>query len=96
MGLLDRLQKAWNVFIGKGPPDNLYLHRPYIDLGRSSTYRPDRLYFTKGQEKTLINAVYNRIAMDVAAINIRHIKTDENGRFEKEVNSDLNNCLSLE
>jgi len=97
MGLLDRIQKAWNAFIGKGPPNKeFYLQRPYEDYGRSSTYRPDRLYYSKGQEKTLINAVYNRIAMDVAAVNIRHVKNDDQGRFIKEMDSSLNRVFSVE
>lgn len=97
MALLDRLKKAWNVLVAENsPPKELYLQKPYIDYGRSSTYRPDRLYYTKGQEKTLINAVYNRIAMDVAAIDIRHVKLDKNNRFESEMDTTLNSCLSLE
>lgn len=97
MGLLDRIQKAWNAFIGKGPPNKeFYLQKPYENLGRSSTYRPDRLYYSKGQEKTLINAVYNRIAMDVAAVNIRHVKNDDKGRFLKEMDSSLNRVFSVE
>lgn len=97
MGLLDRLKHAWNVLVAENsPPKELYLQQPYIDRGRSSTYRPDRLYYTKGQEKTLINAVYNRIAMDVAAINMRHVKLDKDGRFESEMDSTLNSCLALE
>lgn len=97
MGLFDRLKKAWNVLTANSPPKTeFYLQKPYVDLGRSSTYRPDRVYYTKGQEKTLINAVYNRIAMDVATVNIRHVKLDSDKRFKEEMKSTLNDCLSVE
>ena len=97
MGLFDRLKKAFNVLLADDPSSKeFYLQKPYIDYGRSSTYRPDRLYYTKGQEKTLINAVYNRIAMDVAAVNIRHVRLDDEGRFKEEIKSPFNNCLSVE
>lgn len=99
MGMIDRLQHAWNAFFGKGPPYdvNKFLQQPrYLDLGYSSTYRPDRVYFTKGQEKTLVNSIYNRIAVDVASIDIRHVRLDDNDRFKEEIESDLNDCLSIE
>ena len=97
MGLFDRLKKAWNILTANSPPQTEFqLQKPYVDLGRSSTYRPDRVYYTKGQEKTLINAVYNRIAMDVASVNIRHVKLDKDKRFKEEMKSTLNDCLSVE
>lgn len=99
MGLLDRFQKAWNAFFGKGPPydeTNLYKVPKYMEYGRMSTSRPDRLYYSKGQEKSLVNAVYNRIALDVASIDIRHIKVDsENKRYEKDVDSSINDILTF-
>lgn len=82
-----RLKHAWNAFFNKDPTYN---------MGMGYTYRPDRPRFTRGNEKTIVTAVYNRIAMDAAAINIQHVRLDENGRFLSVVNSGLNNCLTLE
>ena len=96
MGLLDRLSHAWNAFFGKGPPYDLtkpIITTRYENLGYSTTYRPDRPYFTRGQERSLITTIYNRIAVDVAAVDIRHVKVDDNGRFQEEVDDDLNECL---
>ena len=68
----------------------------YQNYGMSYSSRPDRPRLTRGNEKTIITSVYNRIALDVAAIDIRHCKLDENGRFLENVNSGLNDCLTLE
>ncbi len=65
-------------------------------MGTSYSYRPDRPRFTRGNEKSIVTSVYNRIALDVAAIQIKHVQLDENGRYLEEVESGLNNCLSLE
>jgi len=99
MGLIDRLSHAWNAFLGKGPPYNLkneFMIPRYMDLGYSSFSRPDRVVFTRGQEKTFVNTMINRISIDCASINIRHVKVDENGRYLEEINSELNDRLSLE
>lgn len=64
--------------------------------GVAYSSRPDRPRFTRGNERSIANSVYNRIALDVSAIKIRHVRLDENGRFLDEINSGLNNCLSLE
>lgn len=98
MGLLDRLQHAWNAFFGKGPPFdyNKQFIMPKYDLGVSSTYRPDRVYFTRGQEKTFVNTIINRISVDASAIDIRHVRLDDNDRYLEEVEDDLNNCLKVE
>ncbi len=99
MGLLDRLSHAWNAFLGKGPPYDLskqYYQPRYIDLGYSSTFKPDRVYFTRGQERTFINTIFNRIAVDCAAIDIRQVKLDDDDRYLETVKSDLNNCLAVE
>lgn len=99
MGLFDRLQHAWNAFFGKGPPfdyNKPYVPPRYFDLGVSSSYRPDRLYYTRGQEKTFVNTIINRIAVDASAIDIRHVRLDDNDRFLEEIDDDLNNCLSVE
>lgn len=99
MGFLDRLKHGWNAFLGKGPPydeNAQYIIPRYIDLGYSSTYRPDRIYPTRGQERSLVSTIYNRIAIDVANVDIRHVRLDDNNRFKEEIDSDLNERLKLE
>lgn len=89
MGLNDRLQHAWNAFLNKDPTAE------YEYTVNVSTTRPDRSRPRMGNERTIITSVYNRIALDVAAINIQHVRLDENGRFNEVVNSGLNECLTL-
>ncbi len=99
MGLLDRLSHAWNAFFGKGPPfdyNKQFIQPRYFDVGLSSTYRPDRVYFTRGQEKTFVNTIINRLAVDASSADIRHVRLDENDRYKEEVDDELNNCLSVE
>lgn len=84
-----RLKNAWNAFMNRDPPTE------YKDLGTSYTVRPDRPRFTKGTEQSIIAPIYNKIAMDCAAITIEHVKIDENGRYFKTYRSGLNNCLTL-
>ena len=88
--LTSRLKNAWNAFRNRDP--TMFYREP----GMSYTYRPDRVRFSRGNEKSIVTSVYNRIAMDVAAIDIKHCRVDSNGRFIEEINSDLNNCLTLE
>ena len=83
-----RLKHAWSAF--NGEPIN------YRDLGASYSYRVDRPRMSRGNERSIVTSVYNRIALDVAAINIRHVKLDEDGRFISIIDDGLNNCLSLE
>ena len=90
MGLLDRVKHGWNAFMNRDPTNF------YRDIGSSYFYRPDRPRLTRGNERSIVTSVYNRIALDVAAINIKHCRLDENGRFIEEINSHLNNCLNLE
>lgn len=87
-----RLKHAWNAFTNKDPTES------YRDLGtvNSYYYRPDRPRFTRGNERSIVTSVYNRIAVDVAAVDVMHVKLDENKRFVEEVNSGLNNCLTIE
>lgn len=90
MGFIDRLQHGWNAFMNRDPTNYRY------EYGVSYASRPDRMRFTRGNERSIVTAVYNRIALDVAAINIQHCRLDENGRFISTVDSKLNNCLNLE
>lgn len=90
MGLSNRLQHAWNAFLNKDPTSDNRFH------GNNYSYRPDRPRLTRGNEKSIITSVYNRIAIDVSQTDIRHIRVDEDDRFLEEMDSSLNNCLSLE
>ena len=88
--LIDRIKTGWNAFRNRDP--TMFYNEP----GMSYTYRPDRVRFSKGNERSIVMSVYNRIAMDVAAIDIRHCRIDKNGRYIEDVDSDLNECLTLE
>lgn len=92
MGMIDRLQHAWNAFVNNRDPTVLYRDSG----GMSYAYRPDRIRFSRGNEKTIVTAIYNRIALDVAAISIRHVRLDENDRFIGYVDSSFDKCLSVE
>lgn len=87
----DRLSHAWNAFVNNRDPTITYR-----DLGSSYSYRPDRPRMTRGNERTIVTSIYNRIAMDVASIAIRHVRLDENDRYISTMDSTLNSCLSLE
>ena len=87
----DRLQHAYNAFMNKDPTPS-----HYYDYGSTYSYRPDRIRLTGGNERTIVTSVYNRIALDVAAINIVHAKLDDNDRYIENINSGLNNCLTVE
>ena len=88
--LTSRLRTAWNAFRNRDP--TMFYREP----GMSYTYRPDRVRFSRGNERSIVTSVYNKIAMDVAAIDIKHCRLDENGRYIEDINSGLNNCLTLE
>ena len=91
LSLFSRAKKAWNVFLNRDPTKY-----NYAEIGTSYSYRPDRVRFTRGSERTIVNSIYNRIAMDAAAIDIKHVRLDENDRYIETIDSGLNNCLSLE
>lgn len=86
----ERIKNAWNAFVNREP----IISRSGYNYGTYS--RPDRVRLTRGNERSIVTSVLNRIAMDIAAINIKHCKVDEEGRFKEEINSTLNNCLTLE
>lgn len=88
--LMSRLRHGFNAFMNRDPTPN------YQSVGTGYTYRPDRPRLTRGNERSIVTAIFNRIALDVAAIDIRHCVLDKNGRFLKYKDSELNNCLSLE
>lgn len=91
MGIFDRLQHGWNAFVSNKDPT----HTTW-NTGSTYFYRPDRVRFSGGNEKSIVTSVYNRIAMDAASIDIRHVRLDSNERYVETINSGLNNCLSLE
>ena len=91
MGFLNRLQHGWNAFMNRDP--TAY----YTNAGGNYyTYRPDRIRLTRGNERSIVTSVYNRIGLDVASIDIKHCRLDKNGRFIEVIDSSLNNCLNLE
>ena len=89
MTFSSRLKHAWNAFTNKDPTTYRY-------SGPSYSRRPDRVRFSRGNERSIVTSVYNRIALDAAAISIVHARLDDNGRFVGTIDSGLNNCLSLE
>lgn len=89
--LINKFKNAWNAFIGRDPTE-IYV-RPD---GMSSTLRPDRTRLKYGNERSIITTVYNKIAVDVASVNIVHARVDQNGRFKDSIKSGLNECLTLE
>lgn len=87
--LSSRIKNAWNVFINGNQTS-------YSDLGVNYSYRFDRPRMSRGNERSIVTSVYNRIALDVAAINVQHVKVDQNGRFLSTLDDGLNKCLTLE
>ena len=90
----ERLAHAWNAFRNNRDPTEILTNT--AGLGYSSSYRPDRPRFTRGHDRSIVTAAYNRIAVDVASVNIRHVRLDDNGRYAETIKSGLNNCLSVE
>ena len=90
MSITDRLQHAYNAFMNKDPTII-----PYYG-GTISSYRPDRVRLTRGNEKSIINSVYNRMALDVSTLSVEHIRKDDNDRFTEVIDSGLNECLTVE
>lgn len=88
MSIKERLTKGWNAFMGRDPTPRIY-----NSYGDSS--RPDRVYLTRGHERSMLNAALNRIAVDVAATTIHHVDLDENGRYTNYRDSYLNECLTI-
>lgn len=86
----DKLKRSWNAFRGRDRPEVFY------DAGSSSWTRPDRVHLKRGNERTIITAIYNRIAMDVSSHKIEHVILDENGRYVENVTDNLNECLTVE
>lgn len=88
--LAHAFSSGWNAFMNRDPTRN------YYNIGAGYSHRPDRPRLTRGNERSIVTSIYNRIALDVAALTINHCKVDDNGRFISSINSPLNNCLNLE
>lgn len=84
-----RIKNAWNAFRNRDPTMD------FRSEGASYYYRPDRPRFTRGNERSIVTSVLNRIALDVSVIDVRHVRLDLNGRFKSEIDSSLNSCLTL-
>lgn len=88
---IERIKNGWNAFSSQESTNSYALN-----LGPSYSYRPDRVSYSVSNEKSVIDSIYNRLAIDVASIEMQHVKLDQNGRYLEQVNSGLNNCLTLE
>lgn len=85
-----RLRHAWNAFLNRDSYGNRF------SVGPGYSYRPDRPLFSRGNERSIITSVYNRISLDVSSMTIQHVRLDGNDRFKEVIDSGLNNCLALE
>lgn len=89
LNLITRLAHAWNAFTSRDPTQ-------YIITGPGYSSRPDRPRLSRGNEKSIATSIFNRIALDVSSVNIKHCRLDKNGRYVEDIDSGLNNCLNLE
>ena len=89
---LNTLKHAWNLFASEEGP----VRNRDFNYGYGSSISPTRTVFTRGNERTVVTAVYNRIAIDAAAIDIKHVELDESGRYKSDIKSGINNCLTVE
>ena len=83
------MKRAFNVFVGNE-------RAVYEDVGAGYSTRPDRPRLSRGNERTIMTSIRNRIALDVSGVEIKHVIADDNGRYKSVVNSSLNRCLTLE
>lgn len=87
--ITERLKRGWNAFVNNKDPSDIF-------NGASSFYRPDRVRMSRGNDRSIVTAIYNRIAIDVSSITLQHVRTDENDNFVEELNSSLNSIFKLE
>ena len=90
MGLVDRFKRGWNAFVNNRSPTTYY-----NDIGGSWSTRPDRPRLARGNERSIINSIFTRMSVDAAAIDIKHVKLDEKGRYLSDMDSGLNECLTV-
>lgn len=88
--IVTRLKHAWNAFTNRDPT------QIYQSVGPGYSSRPDRPRLSRGNERSIVTSIFNRIALDVASVNIKHCKLDKNGRYLEDIDSKMNTCLSLE
>ena len=99
MAIVERFKNAWNAFASNKDPTKQQEYEEKYTYDESSGgywYRPDRSLFTRGNDRSIITSVYNKIAVDGASVDFRHVQLDDEGRFIREIDSDLNNCLKVE
>lgn len=94
LSLTSRLKKAWNAFTNNRDPT--LAAQQYQNIGAGYVYRPDRVRFSRGNERSTVTSVYNKMAIDVASIAIKHCRVDKNGSYVEDINSGLNDCLTIE
>lgn len=92
MSLSDRIKNAWNAFRNG---EREIERTGYVEIGNSYSYRPDRRLLYGNNERSIAQAIFNRISMDVAGLTYSHVRLDENGRYESDMNSELNERLTL-
>lgn len=90
--VLTRFQNAWNAFLGRAPTQQ---YSQWNNWNGGFSYRPDRTKLNITNERSIVASIYNRIAIDVAAVQILHVRTDDNNRYMETIASGLNNCLTL-
>ena len=88
--LMSRLKHSWDVFRNKEPTIT------YPHVGQGYAYRPDRPRTNRGNDRSMVTSIYNRIALDVAQLNVNHVQLDDNDRYKSIIESGLNTCLTLE
>lgn len=92
--IIQRFHSGWNAFLGRDPTNVIKPENGEPYFGYAS--RPDRIRFTRGNQRSIVSSIYNRISLDVAAINFEHAKVDESGNFMEPIDSPLQNCLTVE
>ena len=83
-----RIRKAWNAFMNRD--------KSIVEYSNGFYYRPDRIRLTRGNERSIITAVVNKVALDVASLDLCHCRLDSDGRFKEILNTSLNECLTIE
>lgn len=94
MSLFTKVRHGWNLFVGRDPTKE----EDKLIVGNFVSYgtRPDRMILSKGTDRSIINTIYNRIALDVASAKIVHAEIDGNGKFKRELDTTLDECLTLQ
>lgn len=95
MGIFDRLKHAWNVFMDKKNNDE-YNSSYFPYMGYGSFTNPYRPKLSTAKDRTIINSIFNRIAIDCSMIDIKHVRIDDEDKFTEVMNTNLNNCLTIE